>query len=133
MVVVCKIAQAPSTVPVLLFPPIPFDGLGMSFAILLPVIGMALTPFPRTVQADLAILRIRLDVVFRAALTLAFGFATNRLLRPVRGGLKLLLAIAATTSDRQGRLLCLSFSSQDEFRVYFCRVPTASPAWGNSM
>jgi hypothetical protein len=71
---------------------------------------MLCPPFPRTVQAHLAVFRIGLDfvaVVIRTAAALAFGLAANGLLRAIGGGLKLLLAITAAAGSRQRELLCL--------------------------
>jgi hypothetical protein len=100
-------------VAVTLFTPILLDGLRVTVAILTPIVGMLRPPFPRTVQADLAIFRIGLDfvaVVFRTAPALALQLAAYSLLRPVGGGLERLFAIAAAAGNRQSELLCLSFS-----------------------
>jgi hypothetical protein len=48
--------RKPAQVPFLLLEPIPFDGLGLGRTILLAVAGVADTPFPSAVAADLAIL-----------------------------------------------------------------------------
>ena len=122
-------------VAVALFAAIRFHGLRVRLAILAPVAGILRAPFPRTVQADLAVFRIGLDfvaVVIRTAAALAFRLAANFLLRAKGGGLKLLLAIATAAGGRQSELLCLSFSKlpgKKKFRVCF-RVLTASPRWG---
>ena len=112
-------------VPVALFAAILLHGLRVSLAIVAPVIGMLRPPFPRTVQAHLAVYRIGLDflaVVIRTAAALAFWPAANSLLRTVGGGLKLLLAITTAAGGRQSELLCLSFSKlpgNKTFRVCF--------------
>jgi hypothetical protein len=75
-----------------------------------------------------------LAMVFRTAMALAIGLATNSLLRPVGGGLKQLLTVAAAANGRQGpALLRLPLSKLlhllNPFRVCF-RVRTAFPDGG---
>jgi hypothetical protein len=129
--------QAPSLVPIALLAPISFDSTRMSSAILSPVIGMARPPLARTIEAYLPIFGVGLNslaMVFRTAMALAIGLATNSLLRPVGGGLKQLLTVAAAANGRQGpALLRLPLSKLlhllNPFRVCF-RVRTAFPDGG---
>jgi hypothetical protein len=69
-VVVCKIDQTPSLVPLLLLSPVPLEGLGIGGTILLPVAGVMGAPLPSAVAADLAILCIP-DELLLAALAAA--------------------------------------------------------------
>jgi hypothetical protein len=76
-------------VAVALFAAIRFHGPWVRLAILSPVAGILRAPFPRTVQAHLAVFRIGLDfaaVVIRTAAALAFRLAANFLLRTEGGG-----------------------------------------------
>jgi hypothetical protein len=71
-------------VPNLLLLAIPLDGLRVLLAILPSVIGVAGPPFLRTLQAYLAALRVRGDllaVIIGAASPLAGGIAAHRVPR----------------------------------------------------
>jgi hypothetical protein len=61
--------QASAQIPLLLMSTIPLDGRGFSLAILLPVSGMAGTPFPGAVAADFAILGIAGELLLPALTT----------------------------------------------------------------
>jgi hypothetical protein len=70
--------------------------LRVGLTILLPVARMCLPPLAWTIQAHLPVNRIRsnlVPMVIVAALPLAFGLATNVLLRMIRGSPKSSLAI----------------------------------------
>jgi hypothetical protein len=63
---------------------IPLDGGRVLFAIPPPIVRVVGPPFLRTVQAYLAVLRVRSDllsVIFTAAAALATGIAAHRLRR----------------------------------------------------
>jgi hypothetical protein len=77
-------AQKHLLVPNVLLLAIPLDGLRVLLAILPPVIGVAGAPFLRTVEAYLAVFRIRGDllaVIIGAAPPLAGAIAAHRLRR----------------------------------------------------
>src|SRR5579884_3183090 len=146
-VVVGKIHQTALLVAAPLPLMIPFHLLKMGLAVLLPVVGMRLTPLARTLQADLPVNRVGSDLlpmIFPPALTLARKLAANLLLGMVRGWLKNLLAITATTQTHRGGSgsewdsLILSGSlaqlesTDQKFSLYriSCRVFAASSRMG---
>ena len=99
-VVVCKIHQPPFLVTQALLVAIAFHLLRVILAIFLPIVRVRLAPFPRTFQANLLVDRIGSDLlpmIIAAALALACGVAANLLLRMIRGRLKDLPAVPATT------------------------------------
>jgi hypothetical protein len=93
----------PFLVPnLLLLLAVPLDGGRVLFAIPTPVIRVAGTPFLRAVQADLAILRVRNDlltVIIGAAAPLAVGLAAHRLVRLIFRWLEDSFTIAASPFD----------------------------------
>ena len=85
-----------SAVAELLLLAVRVNGLGVFLAVPLPVIRMAGPPLSRAIAADLAVFRIGgdlLPVIFGAALTLADGFAADRLAGLKLRRLKVLLAV----------------------------------------
>jgi len=121
-VVVCKIHQPPLFVAQALLSAISFYLLLVILAIFLPIVRVRLTPLPRTLQAHLLVHRIGSDLlpmIIAAALVLACGVTANLLLRMIRGRLKDLPTIPATTilhqaaPDQNGRG---SFSLEAPFR-----------------
>jgi hypothetical protein len=111
-VVVCKIHQPPLFVTQALLSAISFSLLRVILAIFLPIVRVRLTPLPRTIQAHLLVHRIGSDLlpmIIAAALVLASGVTANLLLRMIRGRLKDLPTIPATTilhqaaPDQNGR------------------------------
>jgi hypothetical protein len=94
--VVCKIRQAPLSVPRALLPAISFHLPRVFLTILLPIVRVHLAPLPRTLQADLLIHRIGSDLlpmIVGAALPLACGLVANLLLRMITVRLKNLPAV----------------------------------------
>jgi hypothetical protein len=78
--------------------PVPFDGLGLGGAILLPVAGVADTPLPSAIAADCAIFRIDRELLFPVlgtALVLTGPFGTHGLLGMKSGWLEQFLAETA--------------------------------------
>jgi hypothetical protein len=123
-VVVCKIHQPPLIVTQALLTAISFHLLRMILAIFLPIVRVLLAPLPRTLQANLPVHRIGSDLlpmIFAAALVLACGVTANLLLRMIRGSLKDLPTVPATTilhqaaPDENGRG---SFSLEAPFRSH---------------
>ena len=79
--------------------PVSFSRGGISLPILLPVVGIAGTPLPGTVAADVAVFGIGGEfraVIIGATATLAVGFTTNGLAALELGRLEILLAVEAT-------------------------------------
>jgi hypothetical protein len=73
--------------------------LRVVMAISLPIVQVCLTPFSRTLQANLSIKRIGsnlLPMIVTAALALACGLVANKLVGMIRGGLKDLLTVTTT-------------------------------------
>ena len=123
-VVVCKIRQSPFLVPQALFSAISFDLFRVVLAIFPPIVRIRLAPLPRTLQAHLLVHRIGSDLlpmIIAAALALACGVTANLLLRMIRGRLKDLPTIPATTilhqaaPDENGKG---SFSLEAPFRPH---------------
>jgi hypothetical protein len=88
----------PFPITELLLLAIPVSRFGMFYAVTCPVIRMASSPFSGAVAANIAVLRIRgnlLPMVFGSALSLACQFAADHLARLKLRLLKGLLAIAA--------------------------------------
>jgi len=82
--VVCKMAEPATQVAALLQGTIALNRVRVVGAVRAPIVGMAGAPLPRTIAADLTILRILLELVLTvlgATLALADGLATNHLLR----------------------------------------------------
>jgi hypothetical protein len=78
---------------------ISFRLLRVVMAISLPIVRVCLTPFSRTLQANLSIKRIGsnlLPMIVTAALALACGLVANKLVGMIRGGLKDLLTVTTT-------------------------------------
>ena len=126
-VVVCKIHQPPFLVTQALLVAIAFHLLRVILAIFLPIVRVRLAPFPRTFQANLLVDRIGSDLlpmIIAASLALACGVTANLLLRMIRGRLKDLPAVPATTilhqaaPDENGRG---SFSPKAPFRRHVMR------------
>ena len=74
--------QASAQIPLLLKRTILLDGRGLGRAILLPVLGMARTPFPGAVTTDFAILGIAGELLL-PALTTTLLLARLRRARPL--------------------------------------------------
>jgi hypothetical protein len=88
-----------------LLPAIPLDGGRVLFAIPPPIVWIPGSPFLRTVQAYLAVFRVRCDllaVIFSAALALATGIAAHRLPRLIFRWLEDSLTVAASAYDHTG-------------------------------
>ena len=99
-VVVCKIHQSPLFVTQALLSAISFHLLRVILAIYLPIVRVRLAPLLRTLQAHLLVHRIGSDLlpmIIAAALALACGVTANLLLRMIRGRLKDLSTVPATT------------------------------------
>ena len=123
-VVVCKIHQPPLFVAQALLSAISFYLLRVILAIFLPIVRVRLAPLPRTLQTHLLVHRIESDLlpmIVAAALALACGVTANLLLRMIRGRLKDLPTIPATTilhqatPDQNGKG---SFSPEAPFRSH---------------
>lgn len=126
-------AQATLSVTGLLLIAIVLNGSGVLFPILLPVIGIADTPFARTVPAYLAVFGIGGDlrfVIFGAPPPLALRSAAYRLVRLELRWLEAPLAYAATPFvHRDVVALDPADGIVSRFRNC-CRVLTASPPMG---
>jgi hypothetical protein len=123
-VVVGKIHQPPLFVTQPLLSAISFYLLRVILAIFLPIFRVRFAPLPRTLQAHLLVHRIGSDLlpmIIAAALVLACGVTANLLLRMIRGRLKDLPTIPATTilhqaaPDENGKD---SFSLEPPFRSH---------------
>jgi hypothetical protein len=128
-VVVCKIHQPPPFVTQALLSAISLYLLRVILAIFLPIFRVRFAPLPRTLQANLLVHRIGSDLlpmIITAALVLACGVTANLLLRMIRGKLKDLPTIPATTilhqaaPDENGKD---SFSLGPPFRSHDYAVP----------
>jgi hypothetical protein len=78
---------------------ITLDGFRMLRKILPKVVGMSLPPLSLAIAGDLAILRIRaqlLPVIIAAALALALRLAADNLLRTINGRQERTLAVRTT-------------------------------------
>ena len=117
-------------------PAIPFHLLRMGLAVLFPVPGMRLAPLARTLQADLAVNRVRSDllpVIIPPSLTLAWGLTANPLLGMIRGRLKDLLAITATATTHRAtpdQNVIRSFCPEASFSP---KAPTKKSAYIESL
>jgi hypothetical protein len=81
---------------------IALDGGRVLFPILPPIVWIPGSPFLGTVQAHLAVFRVRRDllaVIFGAAAALTTGVAAHRLSRLIFRGLEDLLTVAASPFD----------------------------------
>ena len=86
---------------------VPFHGLRMSGAVLIPIAGVIATPFTGALPADLAVLGVRDQLPFAvvtAATLLAHKVGAHRLLRMESGGLELLVAITAAPVNHPNRV-----------------------------
>ncbi|MCL4852102.1 MAG: hypothetical protein KJZ78_12075 [Bryobacteraceae bacterium] len=98
-------AQSPPLVPDLLPAPVLLGGSGATVSVLLPVVGMLLTPFAGAIAADVAVLGIGGDlgaVIITAPLALAIGLATDFLTRLELGRPEGALAISAAPQIHTG-------------------------------
>ena len=95
----------PFLVPNVLTLAIPLDSSGVLLPVLAPVVRVAGAPFLRTVQASLAILRVRRDfltVVIGAPAPLTVGLTAHELTRLIFRWLEAQLTVAATPFDHTG-------------------------------
>jgi hypothetical protein len=95
----------PFLVPDVLLLAVPFDGGRVLLAIPPPIIRVAGAPFLRTIQADLAILRVcgdLLAVIIGAPAALAFRLAAHQLARLILRCQEGLFTVGASPFDHTG-------------------------------